>query len=641
MYVLRSVWRRQFGTDGDPSVAARVHDSREDRWNRRTWLAPAFVTLILAWASLAGAAEPVVQVEADGPHFAGIPSVVRILVKGFDQEPEPQFVQPDATPGLQVELINVVPHVSQRIEIFNGRQTNYSSVVYDFRFRMLADKPGAYTAGPFYIQQGQTRVTHQAIDVKFEDIAADKDTRVLIKLPDRAVYPGERVLVEIQWWYASDTDNIRNLTVRSQLFDQFNFIEEKPDQRDQLLPIQTAKGSVGLKAKVSKETFGGRSYIVLTASPQFIPDKPGEFNFPPTVATMNKVVRWRRDFFRGKVPAATVPTKSTGQAVRLVVRPYPREGRPESFVGAVGNGFAMEVTADRTVVRVGDPIGLTVRVRGEGRVENISLPPLNVDGGMSADRFRLPAGELAGTLEDGVKTFPVSVRVLDANVREIPALAFSWFNPNTETYQTTHSAPIALRVEEAELVTAADVVSRAATTDPQDSPKTDAGATDQASHAETAPGTAVAHSSAHHADLSIEVSPERLLTNQRPRISETLAQAACYLGGLTLLMLAVWDRRRRLVDPQVARQRQNLREHQQRIQSAAGLPRDVAAKRIADSLRAVAASANAEQRSRIEPLIAQCEEIIYVPEGGNGELVQPEFVARAAGLTAEILQETA
>ena len=193
------------------------------------------------------------------------------------------------------------------------------------------------------------------------------------------------------------------------------------------------------------------------------------------------------------------------------------------------------------------------------------------------------------------------------------------------------------------MVTASDVVSRVATTPPNTnhSLATDSNATEQAADAETARVAAAASSSAHHADLSIEVNPERLLADQRLHISETLAQAACYLGGLALLMLAVWDRRRRLVDPQVARQLQDLREHQRRIQSAAGLPRDVAAKRIADSLRAVAANANAEQRTRIEPMIAQCEEIIYVPESRNGELVQPEFVARAAGLVAEILQETA
>ena len=441
MHVINRIRIRHFGRAGCRCGTALVHDSLADNWGSRTRLAFVFLAMILAWASVSIAARPVVKVQADGPHFAGIPSVVRVLVKGFDLEPEPEFVQPDATPGLQVELINVVPQVSQRIEINNGRRTDYSSVVYDFRFRVLADKPGTYTAGPFYVQQGQTRVAHQAIDLRFEQIAADKDTRVLMKLPDRAVYPGERVPVEIQWWYAGDTKNIRNLSVRSQLFDQFDFIEEQPDRRDQLLPIQTAKGAVGLKAEISEERFEGLSYTVLTASPQFIPDKPGEFEFPPTIATMNKVVKWRRDFLRGKVPAAVAPTKSTGQAVKLVVRPYPREGRPESFVGAVGNGFGMEVTADRTVVRVGDPIGLTVRVRGEGRLENVSLPPLDIEGGMSTDRFRIPAGELAGTLEDGVKTFPVSVRVLDANVREIPALAFSWFDPQSETYQTTHSAP--------------------------------------------------------------------------------------------------------------------------------------------------------------------------------------------------------
>ena len=142
-----------------------------------------------------------------------------------------------------------------------------------------------------------------------------------------------------------------------------------------------------------------------------------------------------------------------------MVKPFPLEGRPGSFAGAVGEGFSIEVAADRTVVRVGDPIGLTIALRGKGNLDNASLPPLSAEGGLNPDRFRLPEGDTPGKMADGVKQFQISVRVTDESVIEIPKLAYSWFDPETETYRTAHSKPIALRVMPAQVVSASDVVS--------------------------------------------------------------------------------------------------------------------------------------------------------------------------------------
>ena len=77
---------------------------------------------------------------------------------------------------------------------------------------------------------------------------------------------------------------------------------------------------------------------------------------------------------------------------------------------------------------------------------------------MSAEQFRLPDGDIVGTYADDRKTFGFNIRVLDETISEIPSLAFSWFDPAAEAYQTTHSKPIALRVGEANVVSAEDVV---------------------------------------------------------------------------------------------------------------------------------------------------------------------------------------
>ena len=67
-----------------------------------------------------------------------------------------------------------------------------------------------------------------------------------------------------------------------------------------------------------------------------------------------------------------------------------------------------------------------------------------------------PTGELT---DDGkTKTFKVTAQVTGP-ATEIPALAFSYFDPAKEQYRTIHSEPIALSVKGGRMVGAGDVVS--------------------------------------------------------------------------------------------------------------------------------------------------------------------------------------
>jgi len=142
------------------------------------------------------------------------------------------------------------------------------------------------------------------------------------------------------------------------------------------------------------------------------------------------------------------------------VRPLPIAGRPASFVNAIGRGFSIEVDASRTVVSVGDPIELTLRLRGDGPLAGLSLPPLDGPEGLPAQWFGVPGGGVAGRVDAGanVKLFSVTIRVKSDEAREIPPIAFSWFDPEAREYHTTRSQPIALSVESAELVGAGEVV---------------------------------------------------------------------------------------------------------------------------------------------------------------------------------------
>ena len=233
--------------------------------------------------------------------------------------------------------------------------------------------------------------------------------------------------------------------------------------------------------------------------------------------------------------SANTPALAAGTPLSFEVKTIPLEGRPASFSGAVGSAFSIDVSANRSVVRVGDPISLTLSVRGAGNLASVSLPALADNAGMSADLFQIPSEQVAGTFDGNAKQFKVNVRVKDQRVTQIPPIDFSWFDPSQEQFQTTHSKPIALQVMEAQVVSAADVVSAAPAT----------GSTAPAGAKPPVPSESRGNTSAGFAfvgaNLAIEQDVTQLLTNTALGTSpKTIAivvyalAAAVLVGGVVL-----------------------------------------------------------------------------------------------------------
>ena len=93
--------------------------------------------------------------------------------------------------------------------------------------------------------------------------------------------------------------------------------------------------------------------------------------------------------------------QAVGSGRELVIQPLPLKGRPESFAGAVGSSFSLEVRADRTVVEVGEPVQLELMVRGQGELAGLQLPTLD-QAGLDPDLFVMPATAPIGEdIEEG------------------------------------------------------------------------------------------------------------------------------------------------------------------------------------------------------------------------------------------------
>ena len=410
--------------------------------------------------------------------YANQPLRIQVDVKGLDDksQPEIKLVEPP-DPALSVTPTGVAPQTSSSMTIINGRVTRDSSTRWLYSFEVIASETGQFQIGPFEVTQNGQTLTTSSVDIAFGEVAIDDNMQVEFEIADRDFFVGERPTIQIRWSYTGQLDRLGDVAVRVPAFDRFECTPLLEQNQQRTLRVVTRQGTIKMPVTVQTRRAFDRETVVFEARGEMLLNQAGEFELEPVSATAQYVTQWSRDPFGEIFPgfgtmgprraAAAKPIRAVGQPLQLTVRPLPTQGRPASFAGAVGEQFGIQVEANRTVVRVDDPISLTVTLIGDRSLETASLPDLTADGGMSPDLFRLPEESPSGVFRDGRRQFEVTVRVKDESVTEIPAVAYSWFDPVTEDYQTARSSPIALRVLPAQVVSADDVVSANAAPSPE------------------------------------------------------------------------------------------------------------------------------------------------------------------------------
>lgn len=127
-------------------------------------------------------------------------------------------------------------------------------------------------------------------------------------------------------------------------------------------------------------------------------------------------------------------------AITVSVQDFP-ESAPENFVNAVGQ-FDIIAEANPTQLSSGDALTLSVTISGTGNFEQMLAPGINLPEG-----WRLFDGRTAyqqDSLRFGTKTFTWSVLVQGDGSATFPAIEFSYFNPQTEQYESRSTVAINL-----------------------------------------------------------------------------------------------------------------------------------------------------------------------------------------------------
>ncbi len=574
----------------------------------------------LAVAGLAlgcvGASAQSLRLEVDTEEIhAGLPFVLSLSASGFEEEPEP--AAPDlAIEGCTVTYLGMSPSVSRQIQIVNGERSEWTDVTFVYRWRIHPERAGQYVVPPLTVAQGIREAVTRAASFEAADVEQATDMFVRMLLPDRPVWVGETFEAGLEWRIARDVESYEFVVP---LFDVEHVRFETPPDGGRKVTFAAGTGEVELPMQRDTVVEDGVSYTRLRFPARVSAGRPGILDLAPVRVAARLQSGTYRDAF-GFRRSRTALLEARGERRRLVVRALPEAGRPPNFVNAIGTGFSIDVAASRSVVQVGDPIELTVVVRGDGDLDGLSLPPLDGMGGLSPEYFSVPDTPPFGVVDEAAnaKTFDVTVRVRSAEAREIPPVALSYFDPVAGAYATVRSRPVALAVRAGDVIGAGDVTASRA--------PVEVGAGTPA----PSPSAAAPTGSLVGADMSLSGPALTLVPAWGARVSRVPIALLYVLPLLGAALHFAWMRTsaRRRRGREVARARRVLE-----TELGSGAPAREAAPRVLRALRTLAAASGRE--GAIDSTLAErLETTSFDPNAGSAPLD-----AETIGAVREIARE--
>lgn len=588
-------------------------------WVRFRWL----VVAIVVGSNSTFAQEARIRL-SNGPHYVKVPIDIQVIADGFDRTPEPS-IEAKTPNDSSMELIGVSPNISSSIQIINGQMTRTERVRFAYNYRLVPNKTGTLQVAPFRITQGRNSTQTDALNLIVEAVPTTSEQRFRLILPEDPLWVGQRVPVGIEWWlsesFAQRLAGHRASIPLFNLTDHFKFEDLPSPGATSALTVDTTSGTLELPATVLNRRWQDEPYLIVTARRSMIALKAGKVTIEPSSMVIEEATRWSTDLFGTRVPANVRRVSVYDETRELVFKSPPTTGRPLSFSGAIGRGFSLEVSADRSVVQVGDPIRLTIDIRGDTVLDRLSLPGPESSGLNSRD-FNTPDLPVAGITEDGVKRFIVTIRVVSEGIKEIPSLAFSWFDPDVNQYKTTYSRPIALSVGTAITVSAADVITAQESDESISRQVENTTLTDTQRPSFTLTG----------ADLSIETKAEILLKRPWVWYAKTPGLGVIYILGLTFIAIAIVARRRASVDPKIRARRGTLEMERHSVAKAERV------EELSRALRRIAAVTPALPRNEYDALLAECDNLAYAPGTGDDMPVDAQLRSRVLAFADEILE---
>ena len=200
------------------------------------------------------------------------------------------------------------------------------------------------------------------------------------------------------------------------------------------------------------DTIGGHRYVVTEKVYALFPSKTGALTIDPArlqLSVTNSTWSGGNSLLNSRLFNLRLPQTEqkvlTSQALSLSVSPLP-EPEPADFSNLVGN-FSLSMTLDRAALQTQESATVTIDVRGRGNIGDAVLPdwPLPPSLKVYDDKPETTSDKTPQGIQ-GLKRFKRAIVPSRAGDYTLPPLTLSYFNPQTQRYETISTEPVSLAV---------------------------------------------------------------------------------------------------------------------------------------------------------------------------------------------------
>ncbi|WP_407446572.1 BatD family protein [Fibrobacter sp.] len=330
---------------------------------------------------------------------------------------------------------------------FGGGGRPYKARVYSFNIR-APKKTGSLDVGQIeWNINGSVRTISGNIPINIQRAYSDEAVSVSLTPSKKSIYEGEQFYVTLGFHTYEHFEGGLQATDMSTGND---FIVHRGDLSTmEFKPVEGARREMQASAKFA----------------WLSPTKNGTLQIPPfkfkyTKRGEPKIVEEKKQmggmsFHSQSIKQESVEAETQTPTVNITVKPLPAQGKPADFSGMVGD-YKFSADFDRTNLKVGEALTLSISIKGDGTPGTITDPKLP---DFSEFRSVPPENNISkkvtGNKVVTTKDIKVFLYPKKKGSFEIPAINYSWFNPAKKKYETATAGPWTIEVEKGDAGTEA------------------------------------------------------------------------------------------------------------------------------------------------------------------------------------------
>jgi len=362
-------------------------------------------------------------------------------------------------PGMDNFMILSGPSQSTSMEFVNGISSASKTYTYYLKAKSLGNynigsasveyNGKIYKTDPLSVEivKGTTPVDKQKDEPSVDSEIAE-NLFVRATADKQRVYKGEQVTVTYKLYTRL---NIASQMSVSKLPQYQGFWAEE---------LETSKNIL-----FSTEVINGKQFRVgILKKVALFPNQSGELSVTPFELNVPVLVQKKKrsnnifdDFFNDPFGRGeTVDYSAKSNKLKVNVLPLPKERIPESFNGAVGD-FTLNSSIDKSKTNTNEPVSLKIDIKGNGNIKLVDIPEVKLPPGFEKYDPKISEQINRTGKIGGKKTIEYLIVPRTPGDKQIPGIAFSFFNPDKKSYVTLSSNPYTIKVAQGERVFEPDI----------------------------------------------------------------------------------------------------------------------------------------------------------------------------------------